>query len=243
MLEQVIPKPTGFFERGYLEELRGVFDPFYRDEQLWKMFMANDPSTISRQGTSVDRKYHHLTFSNNLANFARELERVGINPRYRRFCDIGSGNGYVVAAFSLHDCPAYGIEINAELIQDANRRFKFLPLQTQPVLLNANYYDKTEREEFEDGTKFRDIDLFFCNSYDYDGLRHARRVLVQVLAGPTGAKKGSIAYITSWWNPTDTLLDRIGFKPIMQEGSLTTKMLQKTKSVDLPEEFIRSFDF
>ena len=233
----LIEKPTGFFEADYLKRLRELFDPNYTDRKLWNYFQKNNPTSMVGSTTTANTRFQHITFEHTLVDLVSELTRIGVDPRKIKTLEMGSGNGYVLAAFALHNCPIYGIELTPELIEDAKKRFQVLPIHRDPEIKQGSYYDAAMRSiPFEDGTRFSDIDIFYCNAYSYDGFDMIKRMLTEVLAVPNGARVGALVYIPAWWNPKDPVLQTIGFEAVLPSNDhLATHLLKKVKFVDLEQ--------
>ncbi|HDQ59972.1 MAG TPA: hypothetical protein ENN30_02150 [Candidatus Woesearchaeota archaeon] len=169
-VETFVERPEFFFEKEFLTRLRNFLNPqTYISDGRWCI----------RPGK--------------LKNVAENLTSYGINLAEIKTLDMGSGYGFVVSAFALHNLPVYGIEQNRTLIEICNRKFNKMDMDARPEIMKGNYYSDCAYDlEFKDGTTLKDIDFFFCYSYSPE---HAEKVLVDSLSGPDRAKKGAIAYL------------------------------------------------
>jgi len=219
MTKHLIEPPKEFFELKYLT-------------RLWNIF--ND--ALKEYTTSKDIQLSPIAIS----RMANGLLKHGVDPRQIKTLDVGSGGSFLLGAFAVHGCPVYGIEANGDLISPSIDILKRLPYKVMPHIIEANYYDYDIFEkQFNDGTKFQDIDFFYSYSF---GSEHARRLLMRILAGENKAKIGSMACLLSL-EENEAFLEGMGFRThsILSDAPKLV-LIEKVKSVNLSFDEINSLD-
>ena len=162
----LIKPPRGFFEPDYVMELQRHFEP--------------------AKSITSEHALSSPIFP------VRRMHECGIDPRKAKMCDLGSGTGYIIAAFGLHGCRAYGFENNNMMVQCSQALFCDMPLFVAPHVLHADYsQEDASTKQFADGTRMRDIDFFYCYAYNPP---HPVKILT-MLSGENKARIGAFVYL------------------------------------------------
>lgn len=227
-----IKKPPGFFDKKYLWYL----DTKYNGERKKAKWGFPKPLRVR-----ISEGTRNASSSQTITRVVSTLKDFGFNPRTIKTLDLGSGNGFVMAAFSVYNCPIYGIERNKVLVNYALKHLPLLPMKQKPMIHLGSYYDpRILKKGFADGTRMGDIDFFYCYTYSK---AHAQKVLTHTLAKWGMMKNGAIAYLPQL-GLSDAMLSRFGFRPLEETSQYKrASWIQKVTSVRISNGLLDSYDY
>ena len=101
-MSMLIEPPESFLDREYLDRLRKHFEV---EDSIAEENCMSDPVPI-----------------------AERVQLCGLDPKSSSFLDLGCARGYLPAAFGLHGCEAYGVDLRWRNIVAAEEIFSQLPL-------------------------------------------------------------------------------------------------------------------
>jgi len=207
------------FDQTYFEALKQEFPP------------------IKQRG---DRQ--HQSYPESLVTILNIAVDYSFNPAKHKALDLGSGNGYVVAALASYGCRAYGIEQSQEIIDTAIASCAHLELPHQPQFMKADYLvPETHKQRFPDGTFYQEIDLFYCFVYNS---KHAIKTIVHAFAAQGSAKQHSQLALTGFYPDSDiSLFNHLGIEPLFLDPETPYSLFRKARQCEIPHDIEKDYNY
>lgn len=182
------------------------------------------------------------SYASSLATVFKVACGQGFNPSNSRSLDLGSGGGYVLAAFSLVGSEAYGIEKSKRAIQMGLGILEGLRLPHQPQVIHGNYHHReTLEQQFPDGGTIQEMDLVYCFSYS---ARHAVKTFTRTIAPSYGPREGTLIAMTGFHPGFNApFFSRMGLEILSLHSNQPYSLFRKKRSVDYEEGIEKRFDY